>query len=69
MSSGNTLKQIAFIFLFLIFGSLAYLGFTNSSLRVISIMQVMGLHNIDKKEFLDIVSRLNFLFNQRSAPS
>jgi len=60
MSSGNTLKQIAFIFLFLIFGSLAYLGFTNSSLRVISIMQVMGLHNIDKKEFLDIVSRLNW---------
>jgi|GEM_PF-4914245 len=60
MSSSNTLKQIAFIFLFLIFGSLAFLGLTNSSLRVISIMQIMGLKDIEKKEFLDIVSRLNW---------
>jgi cell division septal protein FtsQ len=60
MSSSNTLKQISFIFLFLIFGFLSYLGFTSQNLRIISIMNVIGLRNIEKAEFIDIVSRLKW---------
>jgi len=60
MESNNNLKQIGFIFLFLIVGTLTYFGVTSSATRVVSIMKVVGLKNIEKNEFLDIVSRLNW---------
>jgi cell division septal protein FtsQ len=60
MESSNTLKQIGFIFLFLIAGALTYFGVTSSSNRIVSVMKVVGLKNIEKNEFLEIVSRLHW---------
>jgi len=60
MDSSNTLKQIGFVFLFLIVGSLTYFGVISSSPRIISTMKVVGLKNIEKTEFLELVSRLNW---------
>jgi cell division septal protein FtsQ len=60
MSSNNTLKQIAFVFLFLGLSALTYLGLISPCKQIISIIQVMGLHSISKKEFLDLVSRMQW---------